>query len=181
VTKDTACAGLHEAGPGVDCFVDEWAAQITYRPIEPDDVERLRRLFFRLSPETVLLRFFQPVQEPSERMLHHFAEVDHDDREAIVAMNGDEIIAVARYDRTADGTHAEVAIVVEDAWQHQGLGEALMRRLSREAWAHGVDTLTATMLGGNRRAMHLAHKLNPAMQSRLDHGEWYVDMPLRSA
>lgn len=181
VTNDTACAGLHKDAGVVDAGVDEWADQITFRPIEPDDVDRLRRLFFRLSPETVLRRFFQPVRSPSERMLHYFAEVDHDRRQAIVAMQGDEIIAVARYDRTDDSPHAEVAVVVEDAWQHHGIGEALMRRLSRDASQHGIDTLTATMLGDNRPALMLAHKVAPTMHSHLDHGEWFVDIPLRSA
>ena len=38
---------------------------VAVRAIQPDDVERLERLFFRLSPRTVYLRFFQPVHAPS--------------------------------------------------------------------------------------------------------------------
>jgi RimJ/RimL family protein N-acetyltransferase len=161
--------------------VDDWTDRITIRPIRPDDVDRLRRLFFRLSPETILLRFFQPVREPSERMLHHFAEVDHDAREAIVAVDDDEIVAVARYDRADDGAHAEVAILVEDAWQGHGLGKKLLRRLTRDAAEHGVTSLTATVLGENRRALLLAHRLAPGAHTHLEHGEWYVDVPVKSA
>ena len=145
-----------------------------------DDVDRLRRLFFRLSPETVHLRFFQAVKQPSEKMLHHLAEVDHERRQAIVAVDEhDEIVAVARYDRV-DGTTAlaEVAIVVEDAWQGHGVGKLLLRRLTVDALEHDVHMLTATALGENRRVLALVHHIAPAVHSHLDHGEWYLDIPL---
>jgi RimJ/RimL family protein N-acetyltransferase len=161
--------------------VDQQTDQVTIRPMRPDDVERLRRLFFRLSPETVHLRFFQPVKAPSEKMLHHLAEVDHEQREALVAEFGDEIVAVARYDRGADPRSAEVAILVEDAWQGHGLGKLLLRRLTRVALDHGIETLTATVLGENRRVLGLVHRVAPTMHMQLDHGEWYVDIPLRTA
>jgi RimJ/RimL family protein N-acetyltransferase len=165
--------------------VDDWTEQlllegrcITVRPIDDDDVDRLRRLFFRLSPETVHLRFFQPVKAPSEKMLHHLAEVDHNRRQAIVAVYDDEIVAVVRYDRGEDPSLAEMAIVVEDAWQGHGLGKLLLRRLTVDAIEHGVETLTATVLGENRRALGLAHRVAPTTHTRLDHGEWYLDIPL---
>jgi RimJ/RimL family protein N-acetyltransferase len=154
--------------------------EMTFRPMQTDDVDRLRRLFFRLSPETVHLRFFQPVKAPSEKMLHHLAEVDHERRQAIVAVVDDEIVAVVRYDRVDGTTHAEVAIVVEDAWQGHGLGTLLIRRLTTDALEHGVDSLTATVLGENHRALGFAHHVAPTTHTHLDHGEWYLDIPLRA-
>lgn len=166
--------------------MDEWTDEhvlegqrITVRPMHADDVDRLRRLFFRLSPETIWLRFFQPVKPPSERTLRYLAEVDHDQREAIVAIVDDEIVGVARYDRSRDDPAlAEVAIVIEDAWQGHGLGKLLLRRLTTDAVEHGVAAWTATVLGDNRRMLRLAHHLSPGLHSHLEHGEWYLDMPL---
>ncbi len=86
------------------------------RQIEPDDVDRLERMFFRLSPETVYRRFFSPVARPRRSVLEHLATVDHWDRDAVVAVVDDEIIAVARYDRAKDRVDAaEIAVVVEDS------------------------------------------------------------------
>jgi len=165
--------------------VDDWTEEleldgksITLRPIHEDDVDALRRLFYRLSPETVYLRFFQPVRVPSETLLHHLAEVDHLRRQAIVAVDGDEIVAVARYDRDGDDLHAEVAVLVEDAWQGHGLGTILLRRLGLDAVEHGYAAFTATVLGDNRRALHLAHQVSPAVHTHIDHGEWFLDIPL---
>ncbi|MEY2434477.1 MAG: hypothetical protein QOC92_4202 [Acidimicrobiaceae bacterium] len=185
MTNDTPISGVHGLREVVGSVVDDWTEQlllegrcITVRPIDDDDVDRLRRLFFRLSPETVHLRFFQPVKAPSEKMLHHLAEVDHNRRQAIVAVYDDEIVAVVRYDRGEDPSLAEMAIVVEDAWQGHGLGKLLLRRLTVDAIEHGVETLTATVLGENRRALGLAHRVAPTTHTRLDHGEWYLDIPL---
>jgi len=156
---------------------------ITVRPLEADDVERLRRLFFRLSPQTVYLRFFQPVKAPSDRTLRHLAAVDHVRRQALAAVDeAGEIVAVARYDRQRDDpAKAEMAIVVEDDWQGRGLGRFLMRELGKDAWRNGVTTLTASVLGENRRMLHVAHAMAPAAHSHIDHGEFEMEIPLGAA
>jgi GNAT superfamily N-acetyltransferase len=185
VTNDTPGTGLDPERTSVAAVVNDWTEErlvdgrlVTLRPVHADDIDRLRRLFFRLSPETVHRRFFQAVKAPSEKLLHHLAEVDHDRRQAIAAVVDDEIIAVARYDCADDGLHAEVAILVEDAWQGHGLGKILLRRLSADALEHGVEALSATVLGENRRALGLAHHVAPTTHTHLDHGEWYLDIPL---
>ncbi|MHB8669946.1 MAG: GNAT family N-acetyltransferase [Acidimicrobiales bacterium] len=151
---------------------------VALRPVQPDDVERLRRLFFRLSPATVHLRFFQPVKSPSDAALQHLAEVDHDRRQAIAALDGEEIVGVARYDRSADPARAEVAVVVEDGWQAHGIGTLLLTRIAAEAHEHGIETLTASVLGENRRTLALAYRLAPAAKARVDHGEFLLEIPI---
>lgn len=172
--------GLSEGGAGSkrSGFVLYDGRSVELRPIRPGDVERLRRLFFRLSPATVHLRFFQPVKSPSEAALHHLAEVDHVRRQAIVALHDDEIVGVARYDRSEDPSRAEVAVVVEDGWQAHGIGRLLLARIVAEAQDHGIETLTASVLGENRRTLSLAHRLVPATRARVDHGEFLLEIPI---
>lgn len=159
---------------------------LTVRPIEPGDVDRLRRMFFRLSPTTVYRRFFSPVHAPPQRMLQHLATVDHDTREALVALDGDEIVAVARYDvpqasQASGHPVPEIAVTVEDAWQHRGLGRALTRRLAREALDHGFDQFVARMLPENRDALGLLHALSPHATVRFTDGGYEAAAPLRRA
>src|SRR5947208_1281870 len=100
---------------------------LVVRPIGAGDGERLRRLFERLSPESVYRRFFTRFPALPPAVLEHLAAVDHQDHEGLVALDGDEIVAVARWDRRAgNGPEADVSILVQDAWQHRGLGRALM-------------------------------------------------------
>jgi acetyltransferase len=151
---------------------------VQVRALRGDDVDRLRRMFFRLSPATVHLRFFQQVTTPSERMLRHLAGVDHDRREALAALHDDEIVAVARFDCSNARRGAEIAILVQDDWQSSGLGTALLNELVAEARDHGITELTATVLGENRRALSVLHHLSRDAKAQLDHGEWEVTIPI---
>ena len=144
-------------------LLPEEGRTLTQRPIRADDLERLERMFDRLSPLTVYRRFFTPLPRVRPWLLRHMVDVDHADREAIVALWGDEVVGVARYDRPrdGDGTTAEVAVLVEDGWHHQGVARWLLRTLGRLAHQRGVTTFTATVLADNLPALRLARTLNP--------------------
>jgi GNAT superfamily N-acetyltransferase len=157
------------------------------RPIAIGDVERLDRLFTRLSPQSVHFRFFSPISRPPRAALLHLAHVDHERRDALVALDGDEIVAVARYDaRIGNGrsgnqmpsNQAEIAITVEDAWQHRGVGGRLARRLAARATDRGYDVFVATMLPDNRAALGLVRKLVPDASVRWAGGEYEATLPL---
>ena len=61
----------------------------------------------------------------------------------------EEILAVVRYDRLAGEREAEVAFVVQDAWQGHGLATALLHELAAYARAHGVERFLALTMGTN--------------------------------
>jgi GNAT superfamily N-acetyltransferase len=152
--------------------------ELTVRPITIADAERLARLFARLSPSSVHFRFFSPISRPPRAALLRLADVDHCRREALVALAGDEIVAVARYDGRAGSHQAEIAVTVEDAWQHRGLGQLLAKRLGMLAVERGYDTFVATMLADNRAALGLVHKLVPDATVRWAGGEYEAALPL---
>ncbi|MEA2660089.1 MAG: hypothetical protein QOF64_2824 [Candidatus Binatota bacterium] len=152
--------------------------RLVVRPISEPDAERLRRMFHRLSPTTVYRRFFSPIVRPRDSVLHHLATVDHDRREALVALDGDEIVAVARYDGTKTPHHAEIAVTVEDAWQHRGLGSLLLAMLTKRAREHGYDHFFASMLADNRPALSMLHHLAPEARVSLDGGAYEATINL---
>jgi GNAT superfamily N-acetyltransferase len=163
-----------------ECWI-EGDTQLCVRAIQPDDAERLERMFFRLSPETVYRRFFSPITRPPRKMLAWLSNVDHDRREALVALDGDEIVAVARYDGRADSHDAEIAVTVEDTWQHRGIGIRLGRRLAAEAMSHGYERFVATMLAENRPAVGLMRKLSPEAKIWFEDGGYAAAIPLAEA
>jgi GNAT superfamily N-acetyltransferase len=171
---------LNAIDPGIEIMrVDE--TDLTVRPIAIGDAERLARLFARLSPSSVHFRFFSPISRPPRAALLRLADVDHDRREALVALEGDEIVAVARYDGRIGSHQAEIAITVEDAWQHRGVGRRLARRLAALATDRGYDTFVATMLPDNRAALGLVRKLVPDATVRWSGGEYEAAIPLMRA
>jgi len=149
------------------------------RPICQADGDRLRRMFTRLSPTTIYLRFFSPLTELHDSVVEHFTTVDHDRREAIVALDGDEIVGVARYDGTSKPGEAEIAVTVEDAWQHRGLGKLLVSLLTNEATSHGFDAFAASMLPDNRVALAMLHRLAPGTRATLESGAYEATIDLR--
>ena len=122
-------------------------------PMHRTDAGRLETFHHTLSPETTRLRFFYLHPQLSEQEVQRFTHVDHEDREALVAVHDGEIIGVARFDRLEDSAEAEIAFVVADAWQGRGLGSLLFRRLATRAVEVGVRRLVADTLFRNRRML----------------------------
>lgn len=130
---------------------------LTVRPVRPDDAERVTQEFERMSPATVYKRFFTVFRTPRRALVQLLVEVDHHDHESLVVLDGDDVVALARWDRPVAGApEAEACIHIEDAWQHRGLGRVLMDVLSTAALAEGISTFTAEALCGNHAAVALA-------------------------
>src|SRR5688572_12420192 len=89
---------------------------VTVRPISTSDDERLVRFHESLSAESTRMRFFSVHPHLSSHETVRFTDVDHYDREAWVALVGDDIIGVGRYERLANPQDAEIAFVVADRW-----------------------------------------------------------------
>ncbi|HYX97509.1 MAG TPA: GNAT family N-acetyltransferase, partial [Geodermatophilus sp.] len=88
----------------------------------------------------------------------------------------------ARYDRSpADPATAEVAVVVEDAWQGVGVGRQLLAELTELAERRGVRSLTADVQADNDRMVGLVHRLLPGARLTPDHGVYAVRSPLPAA
>ena len=135
---------------------------IPTRPVRPDDEARFYRLWPRLSRETIYRRFHAPLHGLPPETVERLVTVDHDLREAVVALVGGEVVGVARYDRSpADPTTAEFAILVEDAWQGLGVGRQLLVELVGLARAGGVAELIATVQPDNERVLGLIRRLLP--------------------
>jgi GNAT superfamily N-acetyltransferase len=135
---------------------------VATRTVQPDDDVLFRRLWPRLSRDTVYRRFHSPLHALPAETVRRLATVDHDRREAVAAIVGGELVGVARYDRSPeDPATAEFAILVEDAWQGAGLGRQLLTELIALATDRGVTTLTATVQRDNDRVIGLIRRLLP--------------------
>jgi GNAT superfamily N-acetyltransferase len=152
--------------------------RLTLRLLQPGDAELLTRFFWRLSGETVYRRFFYPNRLPNDTLLKKLVDVDHCDREALIALDDKGIVGVARYGTDNGGSH-DVAVVVADDWQGRGLGGMLIRRLAHIARMRGIASFHATMLGNNGRAQSLVRGLSPHVTMRFESGYVEADIPLR--
>ncbi|MEO8848601.1 MAG: GNAT family N-acetyltransferase [Casimicrobiaceae bacterium] len=155
--------------------------RLLVRPMRPDDAELEKRFVAALSDETRYLRFFYQLHELTPMMLARFTQVDYDRELALVAFardaqgdDGGAFIAVARYILDADGTTAEFAIVVADAWQRRGVGRLILQRLIDAARANGVTQFTGLVLRGNGSMLRFVHSLGFAARTDASDGEQMV-------
>jgi acyl-CoA synthetase (NDP forming)/RimJ/RimL family protein N-acetyltransferase len=152
------------------------------RPIRPDDAERLRRFHAELSTDTIYNRFFMILSTLSDRDVERFTVVDHDARVALVAVLGDDLVGVVRYDRLQSGDRytdeAEVAFVVADAHQGRGLGPLLLEHLAEAARERGIRRFVAETLPNNRRMLNVFASAGYRIQRQYDDGVVSVEFPL---
>lgn len=135
-------------------------ASVRLRPIVPEDKPLLVDVFERLSEQSRYRRFFTNLRQLSPATLSHFTEVDHSNREAIIAIESTsgQPLGVARYIRSSDDPHAaEVAVAVIDDWHRRGVGPALLAELRTRARQEGIGRFVAVVQAGNRDALALAN------------------------
>ncbi len=134
--------------------------RILFRPIRPDDKERIVRGLARLSPQSRYLRFFRNVDHFSDDQLRYLTEVDGVDHCAwmavLVDVAGKPGVGVGRWIRLRDAPdQAEAAVTVADELQGRGIGTALLWLLGRSALDRGVNAFRVAVLGENHPMLHL--------------------------
>ncbi|MDQ6772251.1 MAG: GNAT family N-acetyltransferase [Candidatus Dormibacteraeota bacterium] len=160
---------IQAAGPG----------HVGLARLERSDGQKLRRLFFRLSADTVYRRFLSPIQRPEQARPDRLLDLDHRDREAVVAVVDGEIVGVARYMRWPGRPEAELAVVVADAWQRQGVATRMLAALADLALGAGVERFTATMQADNRPVLRLLRRFRPSAALGLEQGLLEATLPVR--
>ena len=130
----------------------------TLRPISPADETALIEFHDRCSEETHYLRFAaaKPQLRPAEA--HYLCAVDDHGRGAFVITASDDprtIHGVGRWERL-NLTDAELAFVIEDAYQGHGLGRKLVEATIERAYEEGFTRLVTEVLRSNYRMRRLA-------------------------
>jgi L-amino acid N-acyltransferase YncA len=123
------------------------------------------------------------LKELSDEMAERFADVDGEDRYALVALdpeNPEEIVGVVRYKREVGTDRAEYAALIEDRFQHRGLGIGLTRNLIEAARENGIRHLHALVMRENAGMLGLLRSLDLPERLRWHDGAECVEIDLVS-
>jgi GNAT superfamily N-acetyltransferase len=138
--------------------------RILVRPILPEDKQRLREGFDRLSARSRYRRFLTSLEHLSDQQIRSLTEIDYADHMAWVAVDLSRParpgVGVARYVRLPEEpTVAEAAVTVLDEYQGMGMGTILLGMLARSARAHGIRSFRGYVAAENAPMMEILHGL----------------------
>ena len=116
------------------------------------DIAGVQQFVRGLSMRSRRNRFFSALRELSPDQLERVTRSRPPDEVALVGEStdgdGSRIVAMAQY-AVCEALDAEFAIVVDDAWQRQGLGTQLLGTLAEHAAHGGLMTFGGLVLADN--------------------------------
>ena len=152
-------------------YIGRWTTKdgtpVMIRPIRPEDEPLMVKFHGTLSEQSVYLRYFH-MEKLDSRVAHdrllRKCFIDYDREMALVADRQDpstgehEILAVGRLTKEPGSPEAEVAVLVSDRAQKQGLGAELVGRLIEVARDEKLERIIAVILPENYGMMALARR-----------------------
>jgi acetyltransferase len=131
--------------------------EVLLRPIKPEDEPMWLEMFQSFSEESIRYRFFQLLKDTPHEVRVRYCNIDYDREIAIVAELSEEdhkrLLGVGRLSIEPDGKTGELAFIIGDQWQGQGLGTKVVDFVLEIAKEMHVEVVYAIMLPDNRRAL----------------------------
>jgi acetyltransferase len=142
---------------------------VRFRYVTPADAELVAASIRTVSRETLLHRFFSPINTVPISSVREMLKINFPASICLVGEideNGHpRIICGARFVRASSSdTMAEVALSVHDDFQCRGLGTFLLRKLGEFAFAAGVEKFEGYVLYSNARMRRLVERVSPSSQ-----------------
>jgi acetyltransferase len=166
-------------------YVKPWrfedGSEVLIRPLRPEDERLMAGFHAHISERSVYQRYFQFLsldQRTSHERLVRVCFSDYD-REIVLAAerrvpatlgseNETEILAIGRLSKAHLQNEAELAVLIVDEYQGQGLGTELARRLIEIARIEKLDRVTVEVLGSNHPMLEVCTGLGFRMQHEED-------------
>jgi GNAT superfamily N-acetyltransferase len=179
-------------GPQLEAisFQSQRANLLTARPICEHDYTLLNEMLRRLSTATWYKRFLMPVPVISEELAQREAErlVLESNRLRTVLLattwvqGCEQAVAIAELVReNGVASIAEMALVVVDSYQREGIGSALAIQLVKLAIQYEVTTLRIVTLAHNEAVRRLVRKLRTPYTMEYSGGSLVIHAGLPTA
>jgi acyl-CoA synthetase (NDP forming)/GNAT superfamily N-acetyltransferase len=155
---------VSDAEEGIDALLMDGRI-VHVRPVSQRDTEALSALYTRASPRSRYLRFFSAGVSLDREVQRIVARSD--DHVALVAEHDGLALGVASYE-ILNGAQAEIAILVDDAWQGEGIGSLLIEHLAAVARRAGIQELVGDVLASNVTMLRASASLAPGIARQHD-------------
>lgn len=137
--------------------------KILLRPARINDEPLLKEFFYSLSGKSMYRRFASARKDMPHARLQEFVAVDYSRDMVILALSRHRdreiVVGLAQYSINEKDHTAELALVVRDDYQHQGIGKELHSYMTYLAKRQGLLGFTAEVLEDNLPALNLIKKM----------------------
>jgi len=161
-------------------MVTKTGEELSVRPIRATDEEMLSDMFYDLSDQAIINRFFSMLKSMPHRKLQEFCVIDYEKEISMVVLGGEspnqKVVGLGSYHLSPATHRAEIAFLVADAWQGKGIGTFLMQLLVKIARAKNFKGLTAEVMRDNVAMIALMHKAGVPTKSQSVDGSYLFTM-----
>jgi len=140
-------------------------SRVVIRQLEPGDSALYPDFLADVTRDDLRLRFFAPIAELSEALIHKLTHYDPATAMAFIALSVPDgrMLGVVRLhdDANSDGAakNAEFAVLLRSSLKGKGLGWLLMKRMIAYAREHGVTTVHGQVLAENTTMLAMCEEL----------------------
>jgi acetyltransferase len=134
---------------------------VTYRRGSPADRAALAGLLAGLTPESAYSRFQAAIGSGPPPAVVDALLPDDVRGGAVLAWDDDQLVGHGLWVRVGASRTAEVALVVTDGHQRQGIGTALAERLLDAAGARGIERIEVFSESHNRAVARMVARRSP--------------------
>ncbi len=158
--------------------------KVSFRAIKPSDEEEMRRLFYRFSDNAVYYRYFSHVKSMPHKEMQNYVNIDYQKTLSIIGTiserGGEKIIAEGRYVRLSDRpSYAEVAFIVDENYQGNGIASHLLKIIANAALEQGIEGFTADVLYDNKAMLKVFEKTAYPMNAVIKFGVYKLEFPIK--
>jgi len=137
--------------------------EIMLRPVRINDEPLLKEFFYSLSDKSMYRRFASARKDMPHARLQEFVAVDYSRDMVILALSRHHdreiVVGLAQYSTNEKDHTAELALVVRDDFQNQGIGRELHSYMTYLAKRQGLLGFTAEVLEDNLPALNLIKRM----------------------
>ena len=153
------------------------------RPVRISDEQHLKDFFYSLSSDCMYHRFISTRTDMPHERLQKFVVINYTKEMVILAVlqegEREEIVGMAQYFIDENTHMAEVAFVVLDDQQNQGIGAELLSYLTYLAKRRGLHGFTASVLMDNKPMLILFERMGFVVVQRPEAGVYELKMSFR--
>jgi acyl-CoA synthetase (NDP forming)/GNAT superfamily N-acetyltransferase len=154
---------------------------VEIRPARPGDLDAVRDMYLKMSPDNLYLRFFSMGTAAAEREAGRMCAEPTPDRAALLAVLDGEVAGCGSYELLGAGSvSAEVAMAVADDMHNRGVGTLLLEHLISLARGRGVRSFVAETLSENALMLQVFADSGLQVHRALADGVYEFTFPLPS-